>query len=97
MFYSDLGEASREKWFAELRQMSNVDITHKVSNTCWNVDIPKLYIHGKRDASFSFDAQKQLVDHVKDDTWSVAEIDSGHSPFLSHVDECVAILKGFAG
>jgi hypothetical protein len=65
------------------------------SNVCWDTDVPKVYIFCNKDRALEFEGQQRLLERVQGDTkggWETYEMDCGHSPFLSHVDELTEIL-----
>jgi len=63
-------------------------------NTCWDSNVPKTYIVALKDMMLPTAAQETMLARVKDDTWIVERLDSGHSPFLSQIEKCVEILTG---
>ncbi|KAF7301081.1 AB hydrolase-1 domain-containing protein [Mycena indigotica] len=93
VLYHDLDVDAKSHWTSKLEPMSMHILSTPAVGVCWGVDVPKTYICCKQDRSISLQAQKTFVERVKvDDKWKVVEMDCGHSPFLSHIDELVAIL-----
>lgn len=76
--------------------MSMNHVVQKTLNTCWHIPIPKMYIHTSTHRALRLHTSSRLLEQVKDGSWTLVETACGHSPFLSHVDECVNILTGFA-
>ena len=69
--------------------------TTPVESPCWDVDVPKLYIHCTDDQTLFPWLQMKMLDQVRDETWTVEDLDASHSPFLSKKEELVDIvLKG---
>ncbi|KAK3060937.1 hypothetical protein LTS18_007366 [Coniosporium uncinatum] len=90
--YNDLPESEQEKWFAECVPHSALAPMNTAKNTCWDTNVPKTYIVALKDMMLPTAAQEAMLARVKDETWTVERLDSGHSPFLSQIEKCVEIL-----
>lgn len=64
-------------------------------NVCWETDVPKVYIFCNKDRVWSLEEQQRMLERVRGDRreWDTYEMDCGHSPFLSHVEELTEILE----
>jgi len=90
--YSDLPESEQEKWLAECVPHSSLAPMDKAENTCWDSNIPKTYVVTLNDMMLPAAAQEAMLAGVKDETWTVERLVSGHSPFLSQIEKCINIL-----
>ncbi|KAJ7928872.1 hypothetical protein B0H13DRAFT_1966662 [Mycena leptocephala] len=76
--YHDLPDDQAEYWSSKLEPVSPRVAIAAASNVCWDTDV-----------------SKRLLERVRGDKqrdWETYEMDCGHSPFLSHVDELTEIL-----
>jgi len=93
--YHDLRDDQAEHWASKLEPMSPHFAFTPATNVCWDADVPKVYIFCKTDRVFSLDQQRRMLERVrgdKKDGWKTYEMDCGHSPFLSHVEELTEVL-----
>ncbi|KAK7005722.1 AB hydrolase-1 domain-containing protein [Favolaschia claudopus] len=93
--YHDLAEDQAAHWVSKLEPMSAHFITAPATDVCWNSDVQKMYIFCKADRVFTRDEQQRMLERVQahgKDLWEIYELKSGHSPFLSHVEELTEIL-----
>ncbi|KAJ6499099.1 Alpha/beta hydrolase fold-1 [Mycena sanguinolenta] len=95
VLYHDLVESQAQHWAAKLEPVAlNVSVA-PASNVCWASEVPKVYIFCKKDRSLPLEVQQKMLERVQmenKDSWKLYEMDCGHSPFLSHVEELVDIL-----
>ncbi|KAJ6594115.1 Alpha/beta hydrolase fold-1 [Mycena capillaripes] len=92
--YHDLADDQAEHWASKLEPMSMHAGGTPAINVCWGADVPKVYIFCKKDRVFSLEEQRCMLERVQGDKskWDTYEMDCGHSPFLSHVEELTEIL-----
>ncbi|KAF7301104.1 AB hydrolase-1 domain-containing protein [Mycena indigotica] len=95
VLFHDLDPDAQSYWAGQLAPMSAHVLSTPAVGVCWAVDIPKMYIFCTQDRSMPLQAQRVFVERVNmgdDSSWKTVEMDCGHSPFLSHIDQLVAIL-----
>ncbi|KAJ6508716.1 Alpha/beta hydrolase fold-1 [Mycena sanguinolenta] len=94
VLYHDLPNHQAQYWASKLEHMSGYAAIAPASDVCWNADIPKVYIFCKTDRVMSFQEQQRVLERVQcgKRDWETYEMDCGHSPFLSHLDELTEIL-----
>ncbi|KAF8139514.1 Alpha/Beta hydrolase protein [Mycena galopus ATCC 62051] len=92
--YHDLPDDQAQHWASKLEPMSGYAAIAPASDVCWNADIPKVYIFCKKDRALSFEEQQRMLERVQCDQgeWETYEMDCGHCPFLSHLEELTKIL-----
>ncbi|KAJ6594202.1 Alpha/beta hydrolase fold-1 [Mycena capillaripes] len=93
--FHDLPDAEAEHLASKLEPMSAHIVATVATNVCWETDIPKVYIFCKKDRAFSLQEQQRMLERVqgdRKDDWDTHEMECGHSPFLSHVEELTGIL-----
>ncbi|KAF7376444.1 AB hydrolase-1 domain-containing protein [Mycena sanguinolenta] len=93
--FHDLPADRAEYYVSKLEPMSAHVVSVPVSNVCWDNDVPKVAIFCKTDRVFPLDGQRRMMERVKSTKggdWETYEMDCGHSPFLSHVEELVEII-----
>ncbi|KAJ7268652.1 Alpha/beta hydrolase fold-1, partial [Mycena haematopus] len=93
--YHDLPADRAEHWASKLEPMSVHVVSVPATNVCWDTDVPKVAIFCKKDRVFPLEGQRRMLERVKGTkggNWGMYEMDCGHSPFLSHVEELVEIL-----
>ncbi|KAF8210564.1 Alpha/beta hydrolase fold-1 [Mycena galopus ATCC 62051] len=94
--YHDLPDDQAGYWASKLEPMSSHAVIAVPCNTRWDTDVPKVYIFCKNDRTIELFAQQRLLERVLEgqnkDSWKTYEMDCGHCPFLSHVEELVEIL-----
>ncbi|KAF7361613.1 AB hydrolase-1 domain-containing protein [Mycena venus] len=98
VLFHDLQDDQADYWASKLEPMSANSVSTPATNVCWDVDVPKVAIFCKRDRVFPLEGQRRIVERVKSvngGDWVTYEMDCGHSPFLSHVEELVEILTRF--
>ncbi|KAI9725577.1 MAG: hypothetical protein M1828_003065 [Chrysothrix sp. TS-e1954] len=91
-FYHDLPEKEARMWAEKLEMMDVSRFGTAVTNTCWDVNIPKTYVFTTQDRALPLTAQKHMFEAVQDESWDTKSLNCGHSPFLSRVDELVEVL-----
>ena len=91
-FYAGLDTTQRRYWASKLQPYSMKASMGPAKMTCWGVDIPKLYIITSRDIAIPPDTQRAIVDAFTDETWTTRNIDSGHTPFLTHKEQLIDML-----
>jgi len=94
VLYHDLPDDQAQYWASKLEPMSANGGIAPATDVCWNADVPKVYIFCKKDRVFSIEEQQRMLERVQSDRddWETYEMDCGHSPFLSHVEELTEIL-----
>ncbi|KAJ6498974.1 Alpha/beta hydrolase fold-1 [Mycena sanguinolenta] len=95
ILYHDLPGDRAEYYASKLEPMSAHTVSEPVSNVCWVTDVPKVAIFCRRDRVFPVEGQRRMVERVKSTKggdWEMYEMDCGHSPFLSHVEELVELV-----
>ncbi|KAF7346401.1 AB hydrolase-1 domain-containing protein [Mycena sanguinolenta] len=94
ILYHDLPDDQAQYWASKLERMSGYVAIAPVSDVCWNADIPKVYIFCKTDRVIPFQEQQRIVERVQCSPrdWETYEMDCGHCPFLSHLEELTEIL-----
>ncbi|KAJ7366942.1 Alpha/beta hydrolase fold-1 [Mycena albidolilacea] len=93
--YHDLPDDQAQDWASKLEPMSGHAGIAPATDVCWNADVPKVYIFCKKDRVYSLQEQQRMLDRVQGDQrddWETYEMDCGHSPFLSHVEELTEII-----
>ncbi|KAF8210566.1 Alpha/beta hydrolase fold-1 [Mycena galopus ATCC 62051] len=95
--YHDLPDDQAKHWVSELKPMAGNALVAVVASEVlpWDADVPKVYIFCKRDRVIPLDGQQRMLERVQrhnKENWSTYEIECGHSPFLSHVEELAEIL-----
>ena len=97
-FFNDLPESEAKRWSDILRPMS-WDALHGETSYAAYMDIPSFYLLCTQDNTLPFQVQQGLVQAAvatgaKIETETV---NSGHSPFLSKVEETSAFVRKVAG
>ncbi|KAJ6594201.1 Alpha/beta hydrolase fold-1 [Mycena capillaripes] len=95
VLFHDLPDDQAEHWALKLEPMSPHFAITPATNVCWETDVPKVYIFCKKDRALSLQEQQRILERVqgdRKDDWDTYEMDCGHSPFLSHVEELTGIL-----
>ncbi|KAF7365153.1 AB hydrolase-1 domain-containing protein [Mycena venus] len=93
--YHDLPHDQAQYWASKLEPMSGHAGISPATDVCWSADVPKVYIFCKTDRVFSLGEQRRMLERVQGDQtddWETYEMDCGHSPILSHVEELTEIL-----
>ncbi|KAF7315477.1 AB hydrolase-1 domain-containing protein [Mycena indigotica] len=99
--YHDLSSEKALYWAQQLEPMSLHIFSTPASGVCWGLEVGKVFIFSKNDRAFLFAAQQNMVERAKAsggdaDSWKTYQIECGHSPFLSHVEELAGILTNEA-
>ncbi|KAJ7680611.1 Alpha/beta hydrolase fold-1 [Mycena polygramma] len=95
VLFHDLPDDQAQYWTSKLEPMSAHLATAPAINVCWDAEVPKVYIFCKHDRAFSLQEQQRMLSRVQGDKkgdWETYEMDCGHSPFLSHVEELTDIM-----
>ncbi|KAL9081980.1 MAG: hypothetical protein Q9159_006841 [Coniocarpon cinnabarinum] len=95
IFFTDMDEASRDRYGSQLVAQTPRDSQGVIKDACWDVDVPKIYIHTLQDQACPMELQNTMLSRVRSvrpEDWSTLTIESDHSPFLSHVDQTVDLL-----
>jgi len=95
ILFHDLPDDQAEHWASKLEPMSTHISATPATNVCWDIDVPKVYIFSKKDRALSLKGQQRMLERVQGNRtgdWETYEMDCGHSPFLSHVEELTEIL-----
>jgi pimeloyl-ACP methyl ester carboxylesterase len=88
-FFNGLDEAATAACVARLEPQSYASTTDTLRAAAWK-EIPATYVISEADNAIPVFAQEQLAQRAG----AVHRLDAGHSPFLSHPDEVVAIVRG---
>lgn len=98
VFYNDLPEADQQYWYAKTSTHSFGTKTAKATAASWK-EIPTGYLLCEEDIPIPPFAQELMTGQVREmgGEIEITRIKSGHSPFLSRVDETVAWIRRAAG
>jgi hypothetical protein len=98
VFYNDLPEAEQLAWFSKLQSHGFGSIRAKATAASWKI-IPTSYLLCEDDMTVPAMAQQAMISMAAEKGFNinVQRIKSGHSPFLSHVDETTKWVRGVAG
>jgi len=95
LFATGMSGDEQTKVVASVLSEPTVPMGGAVQLTATNFgEVPKYYIHTKRDVVLSYNFQKVMAAKYK--IAESFEIDSGHGPYASHVQEVVSILGQIA-
>ncbi|KAJ7902179.1 Alpha/beta hydrolase fold-1 [Mycena olivaceomarginata] len=95
ILFHDLPDDQGEHWASKFETMSAHIAATPATDVCWDVDVAKVYILCKRDRGIPLGCQRRMLERVQGGErgdWITYEMDCGHSPFLSHVEDLVKIL-----
>lgn len=94
-FYNDLPEAEKAHWFALVQPHSLATFYAKATGESWKI-VPTRYLLCELDEGIPAVAQEGMTGMVKSmgGEMEVTRIRSGHSPFLSRVDETMEWVRG---
>ncbi|KAJ6455075.1 Alpha/beta hydrolase fold-1 [Mycena vitilis] len=97
VLFHDLPDEQAQYWASKLEPMSMQLATVPATNVCWDTDVPKVYIFCKHDRALTLQEQQQILAGVQVESsrkgdWETYEMECGHNPFLSHVEELTDIL-----
>ncbi|KAI9727709.1 MAG: hypothetical protein M1828_005937 [Chrysothrix sp. TS-e1954] len=92
VLYNDLNELDRKQYSRMLKQQSVAASNLEMLDSCWKSELPKLYIHTTKDLAVPMDLQKTMLEGVQDDSWTVREMDGGHSCFVSKKEETASVM-----
>ncbi|KAL9048928.1 MAG: hypothetical protein Q9162_007479 [Coniocarpon cinnabarinum] len=95
IFFTDMDEASRDRYGSQLVAQTPRNLQGVIKDACWDVDVPKIYIHTLQDKACPMELQNTMLSRVRSvrpEDWSTLTIESDHSPFLSHVEQTVDLL-----
>lgn len=99
VFYNDMDESSQEYWASNFEPISIRNHPLPVSNACWDLDIPKIYIRTIKDEANPIKVQDRMIQKVQtgyEKDWTLVTMNCGHSPFLSRITELTDILENSA-
>jgi hypothetical protein len=98
VFYSDLVEKEQQYWFAQIQSQALASFYAPATGASWK-GIPTSYLLCEEDQCVPPIVQEAMVNGVKEagGEIEVTRVKSGHSPFLSRVDETVQWIRGVAG
>jgi pimeloyl-ACP methyl ester carboxylesterase len=89
VFFNGVSDADAAAAVAALEPQSFASTTDALRAAAWK-DVPSTYVVSERDNAIPVAAQEMLAARAG----AVHRLDAGHSPFLSHPDEVVAIIRG---
>lgn len=101
LFYNDLSPAVADRWKGRLLKQSTGCFTDRENVYAGWMDVPVSYIVATQDHAIPVQFQEALIEAAKKAGASITPklLESGHSPFLSRVDETVdlflEVLGGF--
>jgi pimeloyl-ACP methyl ester carboxylesterase len=89
VFFNEVSDAATAAAVAALEPQSYASTTDALRAAAWK-DIPSTYVVSELDHAIPVVAQDMLAARAG----AVHRLPAGHSPFLSHPDELVAIIRG---
>jgi pimeloyl-ACP methyl ester carboxylesterase len=89
IFFNGVDPSLTAASVAQLEHQSHASTTEALTAAAWK-DIPSTYVVSELDNAIPVFAQDQLAQRAG----TVHRLDAGHSPFLSHPDEVVTIIRG---
>jgi pimeloyl-ACP methyl ester carboxylesterase len=93
MFYHDLSDEAKETNFALLEPIVMGETTLPLTNTCWDSSVPKTYIITTDDRAIEPSLQRSMVEQMKNGTWYIETMHTGHSPWLKDQPTVIRIIK----
>ncbi|EUC44144.1 hypothetical protein COCMIDRAFT_27452 [Bipolaris oryzae ATCC 44560] len=98
LFYNDLSEEEQKRWAAGLRTQGIASFTTPTTYAAWKY-IPSCYLLCQDDLALPPAVQEEMVKAAEEAgaIMHVTRIKSGHSPFLSRVDETAEWIQRVAG
>ncbi|KAH9219213.1 Alpha/beta hydrolase fold-1 [Leptodontidium sp. 2 PMI_412] len=98
LFYHDLPKAEADSWAAKLEPHSYATKFLGTERCSWR-EIPSSYLLCEDDKAIPPQVQEAMVEACKKEgaKMEIVRVMSGHSPFLSKVEETVQWLRGVAG
>lgn len=90
MFYNDMDDKDAETWASLLVPQCQDAFDNGISHDMRDPRIPVYYIVCTKDKAFPPDLQRGYAAGVQG--VKVLEVDSGHAPFLSQVDQFVGLV-----
>jgi pimeloyl-ACP methyl ester carboxylesterase len=94
LFYNDLDQESAQLWKGRLLKHSTATLKDRESIYAGWADVPVSYIFAARDQAIPIQIQEAMVAAARGAGASITTrtLDSGHSPFLSKIDETVSSI-----
>jgi hypothetical protein len=98
VLYSDLPTDEQKHWHSQLESQSVASFYAKTTGAAWT-SIPTSYLLCEDDLTIPVGGQEAMTNSVKEmgGDIEVTRIKSGHSPFLSQLDETVKWVRQVAG
>ncbi|OAL01997.1 alpha/beta-hydrolase [Phaeosphaeriaceae sp. SRC1lsM3a] len=95
VFYNDLSPTEQKHWFSLIQSHAVATFYSKTSAASW-LEIPTSYLLCEDDLAIPILGQEAMTDKVKElgGDIEVTRVKSGHSPFLSKVEETAAWVEG---
>jgi pimeloyl-ACP methyl ester carboxylesterase len=89
IFFNGVDEELTTRAVAALEPQSYASTTDELRAAAWK-EVPSTYVVSELDNAIPVEAQEMLAQRAG----TVHRLAAGHSPFLSHPDEVVAIIRG---